>query len=1019
MDYSTLSIPFHFLQKQLSEEFLKSTTDPQDLHYFIPYLTILSNGKKKFSPLEVCPESIKGDDVLVFNNCCQIYERTRELVKNVKMEQKMAIPAEEVEQMATDEDKSILQVYNNLLRLINEMDYDSFEEDLDTLFPCLNICLTTIISFAKCRIFDVSEIIMHMCLKLKKAELPSLIMLNSIQEYDSILNTLLQQPNYKTLNSEINTEKVFRNMILLKPQKVKYFKELDINSVNLNIFINIICSLDDGYFMDLLNYLLKTANEDTIKSMKYISNPYVGQISEKFDDILVRHIVTDTYSMDILKTMTYILSALGIRFRGEDSKRWITYLTRTTGKDEKYLKIHLAIIISWAYIFMPPNSTSDVNQPPVKDFCTFLKEFTGNVERITCNSLSQYMIFISILFYRNDYTTLKHTTEKVLEFDINIKTSKLDVMRDIYLECCLSTDDVLQRIDKLEVTLNLSSTTEGFLPIHCINYLLNLGKLTEYLPNVKEWIQRQLVNSKLPVSEPLIHLILEYTKAIFSSDDKNYSNKILPFSFIKETYSGEVIDESKLLVRSMCLLYLLSYKVNLLKSSTNATDAARNSAYPESFLDQIPKTYIATVIDLRRDDFGGLYGKLVYLMNIIYTYDVPHSEIKLEELITESERGNEMIIGVEDNPIELSRSTIKSLKCLDVIELSSYSTSIVLALTKSLDDINLYDDESLGLLSNYWFTISRLFPERITGQTVKSWCQEDGFTEKDIAENPLRIFRCHERVLHSSKHFIVLIELIEYYLQKYTTHISMNINRLKLINKTMIKDIDEKQRMRDITLDTVQVTIIQILLDCCLENEKNKNDLEEIRKLVCQYMHRKFLQTCNLITFVHFQTYHRSLIEMVVKNVPSVHVMRNKTNEMFAVAELKKKIFAILLLIELTVQYDLPSSYVHSHFVLDFVMSMRRHLTTIDYINTLRIVLPSIPKLLTTYPQDILKLHVEQVFSLAREISKIHAATHSSLYSMQQSPGYKLMKMIDEIMYKNNLKLYDFTNTNRKSIYGP
>uniref|UniRef100_A0A0K0EW05 Integrator complex subunit 2 (inferred by orthology to a human protein) n=1 Tax=Strongyloides venezuelensis TaxID=75913 RepID=A0A0K0EW05_STRVS len=1019
MDYSSLSIPFHFLQKQLLEEFVKSKECQQELHYFIPYLTIISNGMKKFSIEEMCPESIKGDDVLVLNNCCQFYGRIRDLVKNEKVKQKIPISKEEMEEMATDEDRSIFQTYNTLLRLINEMDYSAFEDDLNALFPCQNIGITTVISFSKFRIFDISEIIVHMCLKLKTADFASLVMLNSVQDYDSILNTILQQSNYKTLYGDLNRERVFRNMILLKPSKVKYFKELDINSINLSIFINIICSLDDSHFMDLLNYLLKTANEDTIKAMKYISNPYVGQVSEKFDNILVHHIVTDTYSMDILKTMTHLLSTLGIRFRGEDSKRWITYLTRTTGVDEKFFKIHLAIIISWAYIFMPPNSTSDVNQPPIKEFCAFLKELTENVERITCNSLSQYMILLSILFDRNDYNTLKHTTEKVLEFDINIKTSKLDVMKDIYQQHCLSINDVLQRIDKLEVTENLSSMTEGFLPIHCINYLLNLGKLTDYLPKVSEWIEKQIVTSKLPVAESLIHLILEYTKAIFISDDKDYTGKILPFHFIKEAFTGKVIDESKLLVRSLCLLYLLSFKVNLLKSSSCSSDAERRSPYPEDFIDQIPKTYIATVVDLRRDDFSGLYGKLVSYMNVVYTYDVPHSEIKLDDIQIEDDEECPMVVGVEGNSNELSKEQIKSLKCLNVIELSSFSSSIVLALTRSLNDVELYDEECLGLLSNYWFTISRLFPERITGLTVKSWCQDDGFTEKDIAQNPLRIFRCHERVLHSSKHFIVLIELIEYYLQKYTTHISMNINRMKLIPKTVLKDIDEKQRMRDITLDTVQVTIIQILLDCCLENEKNKRDLEEIRKLVCQYMHKKFLQTCNLITFVHFQTYHRSLIEMVVKNVPSVHVMRTKTNEMFAVAELKKKIFAILLLIELTVQYDLPSSYVHSHFVLDFLMSMRRHLSTIDYINTLRIVLPSIPKLLTTYPQDILKLHVEQVFSLAREISKIHAATHSSLYSMQQSPGYKLMKMIDEIMYKNNLKLYDFTNSNRKPIYGP
>uniref|UniRef100_A0A0N4Z6V9 Fanconi anemia group D2 protein n=1 Tax=Parastrongyloides trichosuri TaxID=131310 RepID=A0A0N4Z6V9_PARTI len=1016
MDVSKLSITFHFLQRQLLKDIIKLDQNI-DISYFIPFLTIISNGKQRFDLANFNAKSIKGDDLIEFNNCCHIYERVRVLSKNDKIKLKQRISDVEMADFS-EEDIKITKTYNSMLKLMNEGEYMSFEEDIDILFPSLNIAVTTMISFFRFRIFSSEEAILNMCLKLNNEKLPTMVMVNCIEDYDTILDKLVQPNCVKTIYGDINREKVFRSMIALNPNKVKYFKDIDINSISLELFINIICTIDDIYFMELLNNFLNRANDDTIKILKIISNPYVSQIAEKFDNILVSHIVSDTYSIDVLKTMTTILSAVGLRFRGENSKTWVVYLTRTTAHDEKYFMMHLALLISWAFIFMPPNSTSEVNQPAVKEFVSFLKETTENVERITCNSLSQYMILVTILFHRDDYVTLKETTEKVLEFKCTVKTLKLDVMKDIYLNHGLSINNVLDRVDKLEVTENLSSETEGFLPIHCINYLLNLGRLSDNQMNIIEWIQKQILSSKLPVSPQLIQLIIEYTNVIFNSESKDCNSKLLSIPFMENAFKGKVIDESKLLLRVMCFLYLLSYKKNLLKASSCAGEAEKKCIYPDWLINQIPKSYLVTIVDLRRDDFGALYGKIISMMNILYTYELPNSEIKLSDILVDDE-SCDMIIGVKDKAIELNRDHIKTLKCLNVIELSSYATSIVNALTKSLTDLELYDKESIGLLANYWFTISRLFPERIIGQTVEAWCAEDSFTEKDISENPLRIFRCHETVLNSAKHFTVLIELVEYFLQKYSTHISMNINRIKMLPSNEIKDIEEKQRMRDITLDTVQVTIIQIFLDCCLENDKNKNDLEEIRKMVCQFMHKKFLQTCNLITFVHFQTYHRSLIEMVVKNVPSVHIMRTKTNEMFAVAEMKKKIFAILLLIELAVQYDLPASLVHCHFVLDFIMSMRRHLATIDYINTLRIVLPSIPKILTTYPQDALKLHVEQVFSLGREISKIHAATHSSLYSMQQSPGYKLMKMIDELMYKHNLKVYDFANTTKKTVFGP
>uniref|UniRef100_A0A4W5NJ38 Uncharacterized protein n=1 Tax=Hucho hucho TaxID=62062 RepID=A0A4W5NJ38_9TELE len=60
---------------------------------------------------------------------------------------------------------------------------------------------------------------------------------------------------------------------------------------------------------------------------------------------------------------------------------------------------------------------------------------------------------------------------------------------------------------------------------------------------------------------------------------------------------------------------------------------------------------------------------------------------------------------------------------------------------------------------------------------------------------------------------------------------------------------------------------------------------------------------------VHFQGYPQALLPLTVSGIPSIHICLDLIPELLAQPQLKKRVFAILLLSHLCSQYTLPKSF--------------------------------------------------------------------------------------------------------------
>uniref|UniRef100_A0AC35TMN8 RING-type domain-containing protein n=1 Tax=Rhabditophanes sp. KR3021 TaxID=114890 RepID=A0AC35TMN8_9BILA len=1008
-NYTELGLLFHCFQKKSFNKHL-AVAPYEKVKEFLPLLvaTIEDDGEKNVLN-EICTDVPANHELLLFEGCKEVASTLQKLVNSGKMKKKMSelIKIDPLKELFDNVTLKVIQMTNNVFRLIHDSEYTDFQQDCHVMYAEIGQTMTLLAELGRQGILNPGEICLKLSQRLSNETFATSFAMNMPQDFDRIIVKLLRSfKGHSGSMGDINIENVIRNLFILDPSKINLFKEMNINEIDIDLFINIICQADHDLFMDNISYYLTNVSEDVIKFMKAISRSYVDQISHKFDTILHDYIVKNECSVEILKVMVNLSNYLGVRFKGVNSKTWIAYLTRTDGVPDSYLTLHLAIIIGFAIIFIPSNYDGEHNQEAISSFFDYLKVKTADNETIKGDSLSQYMLLMAILFDMDENRTLKELLEKILDINVALKLKRMVTARQMYLEHALSIEDVLSRVGWLEVTPSLSADTQGFLPIHCVNYLLKLRKLSTKSMNVTTWVQKQIKETSTPCPDSIIQLIISFAESNVQQKVNDHCLPPLAIEFIEQIFTGSLVDEDKLLTRCLCLLYLLSYKAQVLEHLTKIPGSKAKCVYSDELLERIPVTYLITMADIRRSELGLIYGKCVGILNTFYPYSMAKFTYDDTDLTNADDEAS-LVIGEYDEEVSLTEEEILGLKHSKFLKIAMYSNRVITSITKLLDSPNQYSVGTSNHLLKYWRCLFNLFPERLAHKTIQQWCKSDAFVDRDIVENPLRIFRCHELIFSSPNHFAILMELLDYYLLKYKVFVSGNLSRRNLITpeegKVFGIEMDEISKIRDVTMNSLKVTIIQILLDCCLENENNKKTLTQIQEMVCRYIHNNLIDNEHLVVVLHYQTYHKTLIEMVVKNIPSVHVMRAHYEEMFVVPELNKKVFGILLFIELALKYRVPTAYVHVEFILDFIVTMKTHISTADFINTMLTVLPAIPKLLDAFPQISIRNHIEEVFMIAKEVGKSNVATYTSLLSMMNAPGYKLLTLINELQLEFNL----------------
>ncbi|RXG68957.1 Integrator complex subunit 2 [Armadillidium vulgare] len=248
-----------------------------------------------------------------------------------------------------------------------------------------------------------------------------------------------------------------------------------------------------------------------------------------------------------------------------------------------------------------------------------------------------------------------------------------------------------------------------------------------------------------------------------------------------------------------------------------------------------------------------------------------------------------------------------------------------------------------------WLKLNSLFPRRLWAMTVEGLRPDNDhltnrlpLTEDDIVLDPLYVLRCDQRVFSCSP----VLEITKYILQVYllssrtllTQHIQNNpskpssipTNSSSVANNSVLPSNleEEREKLKSALVLTQESAAIQILLEAAVNMEEKKVGsgfiLQEIRSIICSFLHQAFIKDTTLAKLVHFQGYSIELIGPMVEGVPSMHIAVGLSwiPELLQLPDIEKQLFAMELASHLALQNAMPSTLSISRLVINTLSTL-------------------------------------------------------------------------------------------------
>lgn len=149
---------------------------------------------------------------------------------------------------------------------------------------------------------------------------------------------------------------------------------------------------------------------------------------------------------------------------------------------------------------------------------------------------------------------------------------------------------------------------------------------------------------------------------------------------------------------------------------------------------------------------------------------------------------------------------------------------------------------------------------------------------------------------------------------------------------------------------------VHILLEVLADFDKNPSKLasalalRETQGIICSFIHQSFISEPSLAKLVHFQTYPRDVIPMIVMGVPSMHICIDFLHEFLSMPEIDKQVFTIELASHLALKYSIPKSLSISKFCINTIGTTLTLLSTDLKCKFLADILPALLRFAEAFP---------------------------------------------------------------------
>lgn len=471
----------------------------------------------------------------------------------------------------------------------------------------------------------------------------------------------------------------------------------------------------------------------------------------------------------------------------------------------------------------------------------------------------------------------------------------------------------------------------------------------------------------------------------------------------------------------LLLYYLLLYEdIRLNNMQILITSQRRPHSYPQNLFAQLPIRYLLSQAQKEQRLYAGLFSPLVKLL-------VSHFPqlCLVEDWLYQSPSANSRL-GILPPKVPLQEHTItqamndaaekpgRLLVVLDrLLQLPPHQMwAAAIPLTASIKDLlqPRVPRKVLDTFRQVWLRLNSQFPRRLWAMTVEGLRPldlrrgpEQPLTEDDIVLDPLYVLRCDDRVFRCAPLLQLVMYMLQVYLLSSRTFLSQRLQNSPVVSipggGVVPPNLDEeREKLRGALVLTQESAAVQILLEAACERVEDKDGdsgsvlvLQEVRSIVCSYIHNAFLKDTTLAKLVHFQGYSPDLLPPVVQGVPSMHIAvgLNWIPELLQLPDIDKQMFAIQLTSHLALQNAMPPTLSISRLAVNTLATLLSVLGQDERLLIMECSLSSLVRIGQAFPAL-----VDDLLHLLVMYGRV-AAAHSALSSAPSPHSLAFMETAD------------------------
>uniref|UniRef100_A0A915CV41 Uncharacterized protein n=1 Tax=Ditylenchus dipsaci TaxID=166011 RepID=A0A915CV41_9BILA len=216
--------------------------------------------------------------------------------------------------------------------------------------------------------------------------------------------------------------------------------------------------------------------------------------------------------------------------------------------------------------------------------------------------------------------------------------------------------------------------------------------------------------------------------------------------------------------------------------------------------------------------------------------------------------------------------------------------------------------------------------------------------------------------------------------------------------KPVNHEYEERKEILHGYIGAQDMAIVQTLLEVCDGDVDKTPELLEIQKIACLQIHRMFISDSSslLPKLVHYNTYPLRLIPVMVKGVPSAHVVINFIGDIMASANIRRRVFGVHLMAELVQQYKIPMAFAGVELISDVLDTLLSCTASDEILLLIHHIVPALGQFISVSP-----FHASsflQILERVRQVSLARRAFYSSSIAARRSLESRLTDLINSTM---------------------